>query len=234
MSLSLVLFRGQRGHRLKGRTIAIPRAFLFCTASVLATAVAMLGGAAAQASISSPSQADHWGYFFGDHIKRDTDVIKTPEKMTLPAPIAQLGTSNSTEYALLTDGELWAWGQGTHDELGDGSDANSFSVPVQVLFPPGVTIAYVPTDAMPYDTGLAVDTQGNAWGWGFNQSGELCLGNKQSYDRPQRLPLGAVTALAGADGHAVFDSGGTVYSCGRNNDGGLGTGNTKSTFVPAR
>src|ERR1700728_988763 len=212
MLWSLLPFRSRREHRLEGRTIAV-----LCAASVLATAAATLGGTAAQASISSPSQADHWGYFFGDHVKGDGDVIETPKNMTLPAPIAQLGTSNSTEYALLTDGEVWAWGQGTHGQLGDGSGGNSFTVPVQVHFPRGVTIAYVPTDAMPYDTGLAVDTQGNAWGWGFNQSGELCLGNKQSYDKPKKLPLRAVTTLAGADGHAVFDSGGTVYSCGRNN-----------------
>jgi alpha-tubulin suppressor-like RCC1 family protein len=229
MSWSLTPFRSQRERPLEGRTIAV-----LCVASVLAAAAATLGGAAAQASISSPSQADHWGYFFGDHLKKDTDEIKSPEQMSLPAPIAQLGTSNSTEYALLTNGELWAWGQGTHGELGDGRDANSFTVPVQVLFPRGVTIAYVPIDAMPFDTALAVDTQGNAWGWGFNQSGELCLGNQQSHDIPQRLPLSAVTALAGADGHAVFDSGGTVYSCGRNNEGGLGTGKKASSKVPVR
>jgi alpha-tubulin suppressor-like RCC1 family protein len=201
---------------------------------VLAIAGATLGGTAAQAGISSSSQADHWGYFFGDHHTRDTDVILKPQKMTLPAAIAQLGTSNSTEYALLTNGELWAWGQGTHGQLGDGRDANSFTAPVRVHFPAGATISYIPTDAMPYDTGLAVDTRGNVWGWGFNQSGELCLGNRQSYDRPQELPLSAVTALAGADGHAVFDSRGTVYSCGRNNDGGLGTGKKTSSTVPVR
>ena len=40
--------------------------------------------------------------------------------MTLPGTVAEIGTSNSTEYALLTDGSLYAWGLGTQGELGDG------------------------------------------------------------------------------------------------------------------
>ena len=63
---------------------------------------------------------------------------------------------------------------------------------------------------MPYDTGLAVDTHGNAWGWGFNKKGELCLGDARSSDTPRELPLRApVTKLAGADNHAVYDADGT-------------------------
>ena len=51
-------------------------------------------------------------------------------------------------------------GQGTHGELGDGADANSFHAAVQVQFPRGVRIAFLPQDANPYDSGLAVDTRG--------------------------------------------------------------------------
>ena len=41
-------------------------------------------------------------------------------------------------------------------------------------------IASIPTDAMPFDTGLAVDTNGHVWGWGNNGGGELCLGNTRA------------------------------------------------------
>ena len=88
--------------------------------------------------------------------------------MTLPGKVAEVATSNSTEYALLTNGTVYAWGQGDHGELGDGATTNSFTTAVQVEFPAGVTIASLPTDAMPYDTALAVDTNGNVWGWGRN------------------------------------------------------------------
>jgi alpha-tubulin suppressor-like RCC1 family protein len=199
-----------------------------------AVAASNPGGAARQAPAVSAFQADHWGYFFGDGVKSDLDVHLSPVSIRLPSIVVQLGTSNSTEYALLADGTVWAWGQGTNGQLGDGSTANSFTAPVQVQFPPGVRIAFLATDAMPYDTGLAVDTHGNAWGWGINRSGALCLGNARPQDVPVQLPLTDVTSLAGAAGHAVYDAGGTVYSCGAGTDGVLGDGSTKASMVPVR
>jgi alpha-tubulin suppressor-like RCC1 family protein len=179
-----------------------------------------------------PDEADHWGYFFGDSSTADDDVNFSPVAIDLPAPVKQIGTSNSTQYALLTNGQVWAWGQGTAGELGDGGSVNSFTTPVQVEFPPGVQIAFLATDAMPYDTGLAVDTNGNAWGWGMNKGGALCTGNTKHYNKPVELPFTNVTALAGADGHAVYDAGGTVSSCGKNTFGVLGDGTAKASTVP--
>jgi alpha-tubulin suppressor-like RCC1 family protein len=56
----------------------------------------------------------------------------------------------------------------------------------------------------------------------------------QSYSTPVKLPLADVTAVAGADQHASYDAGGTLYSCGGNHDGQLGDGSTKPSFVPVR
>jgi alpha-tubulin suppressor-like RCC1 family protein len=97
-----------------------------------------------------------------------------------------------------------------------------------------VRIASIPTDAMPYDTALAVDTNGNAWGWGDNDGGELCLGNKDVYRTPAKLPLSAVTELAGASTHAMYDSGGTVYACGQDLKGDLGIGRRGAAMHPTR
>jgi alpha-tubulin suppressor-like RCC1 family protein len=180
----------------------------------------------------SLNQADHWGFFFGDKSSADNDLNLSPAAIDLPAPVTQIGSSNSTEYALLNNGQVWAWGQGTEGQLGNGAYANSFTTPVQVKFPKGVQIAFLATDAMPYDTALAVDTMGNAWGWGMNKDSSLCLGNADKHNKPVQLPLTDVTTLAGADGHAVYDSNGTVYTCGKNVDGVLGTGNSQSTKVP--
>jgi len=180
------------------------------------------------------SSIQHWGAFFGDNNSADNNRTLRPATLNLPASVAQVGSSNSTQYALLSDGTLWAWGQGTNGEFGNGQTTNSFTAPVQVQFPTGVHIAYIPTDAMPYDTGLAVDTNGNVWGWGLNEFGELCLGNTTEYNSPVELPFANVTTLAGASGHAVYDSNGTVYSCGSNWNGILGNGTKKSSTVPVQ
>src|ERR1700759_60547 len=78
----------------------------------------------------------HWGSFFGGR-KGNFDLQKSPVAVTLPGKVAQVGSSNSTEYALLTDGRLYAWGLGTQGQLGNGRRRNSFNKPVQVRFPAG-------------------------------------------------------------------------------------------------
>jgi alpha-tubulin suppressor-like RCC1 family protein len=176
----------------------------------------------------------HWGSVFGGGSRRYFDMRISPAVVTVPGTVAEVGTSNSTEYALLTNGSLYAWGLGTQGQLGDGGTENSFTAPVRVRFPAGVRIASIPTDAMPYDTALAVDTHGRVWGWGINGGGELCLGGHRSYRTPVRLPFSHVTALAGASNHAQYDADGTVYACGQNSSGDLGDGSARDSTTPVR
>jgi alpha-tubulin suppressor-like RCC1 family protein len=208
--------------------------------SAAVAAVFLIGGCGSQPppSASAPrpvitSTVKHWGSFFGG-TSGNSDTELSPTALTVPGTIAEIGTSNSSQYALLTDGRVYAWGLGTQGQLGDGRRENSFTKAVQVRFPAGVKIASLPADVMPYDTALAVDTRGRVWGWGHNGGGELCLGNTRAYSTPVRLPLSHVTALAGASNHAVYDAGGTVYACGVNSAGDLGDGSLRNAVTPVR
>ena len=159
-------------------------------------------------------------------------MTTSPASVSLPGSVAEVATSNSSQYALLTNGSVYAWGLGNAGQLGDGATKNSFTKPVRVRFPAGVKIASLPSDVMPFDTGLAVDTKGNVWGWGDNQGGELCLGNHQKHLTPVRLPFSHVTAVAGAFDHALYDAKGQVWACGLNSLGELGDGTIKSSSWP--
>lgn len=170
-----------------------------------------------------------WGTF-----AQSSSQHLSPVTVTLPAPVAEVGTSNAAVYALLTNGTVYAWGTGTRGELGDGGTVNSFSTPVQVKFPAGVTIASIPVNSDPWDTAFAIDTTGHAWGWGANASGDLCLGNATEHNTPVELPFTGVTAVAGAANHATYDAGGTLYSCGEGVYGELGDGTTKGSEVPVK
>jgi alpha-tubulin suppressor-like RCC1 family protein len=214
--------------------VAVAGAIAALTGGAVAGAARIPAAGAGTHPAVSSSQADHWGWFFGSKVRHDGDKNLKPTAIQLPSPVVQVGSSNSTEYALLSNGTVWSWGQGSDGQLGNGTTGDSFTKAVQVQFPAGVQIAFLATDAMPFNTALAVDTKGRAWGWGDNKDGELCLGNKRSYDVPQELPLTDVTTLAGADGHGVYDSQGTVYSCGLNDDGVLGDGSSNPSTVPVR
>lgn len=184
-------------------------------------AVLAAGPVAAQAA--TDGTVAHWGR-----------GRTSPATVQLPGPVAEVGTNNTTAYALLTNGRLYAWGAGSHGQLGNGTTRKNASSPVRVKFPAGVKIASIPADATPWDTGFAIDTTGHVWGWGANAGGELCLGNEQSYTTPVKLGFSNVTAVAGAYQHATYDAGGTLYSCGVNSHGVLGDGSTASSRVPVQ
>src|ERR1700735_1476589 len=104
-----------------------------------AVAVAASGPAVAFPGVTaSGATVEHWGRVSGNK-------NLSPVAITMPAPVAQIGSSNSAEYALLTNGTVYAWGDGGEGQLGDGSTANSFTTPVQVQFPAGVTLASIAT-----------------------------------------------------------------------------------------
>jgi alpha-tubulin suppressor-like RCC1 family protein len=229
---------GRSGHHVVGQGPSAPLAKSSSAPprqGSAAPVVEIPAGATAQASaapaVDGQSVVEHWGAFFGGAAAED-DQQNSPVGVTVPGTVAQVGSSNSTEYALLTDGSLYAWGLGNEGQLGNGSTVSSLTTAVQVRFPPGVRIAWIPADAMPYDTALAVDTTGRVWGWGNNFGGELCLGNTMVYTTPVELPFVDVTALAGASNHVVYDADGTVYACGQNVDGDLGDGSGLDSTTP--
>jgi alpha-tubulin suppressor-like RCC1 family protein len=194
-----------------------------------------LSGAGASASPAAYGTIKHWGaYFGGPIVPLPYDLQRSPVRLDLPGRITEIATSNSTQYALLANGSVYAWGLGNTGQLGDGSTESSFTRPVRVRFPAGVKIASIPIDVMPYNTGLALDTTGHVWGWGYNSFGQLCLGNRTEYNTPVRLPLSRVTLLSGAGGHSLFYSRGTVYACGNNTYGELGNGTRRSSDVPVK
>ena len=209
--------------KLRGTSATVRKVVLVAGAGLCVGCLpAVLAGGTASAQGSSGGTVEHWG--LGQ---------RSPVAADLPGPVAEVGTSNSDAYALLANGTVWAWGSGSHGELGDGGTTSS-ATPVQVRFPAGVTIASIPTDAMPWDTAYAIDTNGHVWGWGANAGGELCLGNETSYSTPVQLPLTDVTAVAGAAQHTTYDAGRTLYSCGGNHVGQLGDGGTTSSHVPVK
>lgn len=137
--------------------------------------------------------------------------------------VVQVATTNSDSYALTSTGRVWAWGTGTHGQLGDGRTVAIARRAAPVHFPAGVRIAFL-ADPMPYDAALAVDTHGGVWGWGENDALQLCLAHRGPFFVPRRLPLTGVRLATGAGGHSLFDADGKVVACGQNAAGELGNG----------
>jgi alpha-tubulin suppressor-like RCC1 family protein len=175
------------------------------------------------------------GYGWGQPYAKGNPIgpVSTPTAVTgIPSPVVQIATSNSDSYALDNTGKVWAWGAAAQGELGNGRhETSSFvATPTQVHFPAGVTITKLANPG-PYETMIAIDSHGDAWGWGDDDDHELCM-NRTTIRTPVELPFSDVTLATGAGDHALFDAGGALYACGANSDGDLGDGTTKPSSTP--
>jgi alpha-tubulin suppressor-like RCC1 family protein len=124
--------------------------------------------------------------------------------------------------AIMTDGSLYCWGYNYYGQIGDGTTCTSSSYlngcngqtgrssPVEVSLPTGRTVTAVSTGV--YHTCAILD-DGSVWCWGYNDKGQLGVGNMSSgtwaYSPSQTLlPTGrTATAIASGENHncAVLD-----------------------------
>lgn len=130
--------------------------------------------------------------------------------------------------ALLQDETVWAWGDNSFGQLGDGRSGGNSTRPGQVQGLSGVVAI-----AAGYLHSLAVLKDGTVWAWGLNNLGQL--GDGSTLDRPTPVPvldlngqpLGDVIAIAGGGWHSLaLRRDGTVWAWGYNANGQLGDGST--------
>ena len=105
-----------------------------------------------------------------------------PERVPLQAAALDVSCggnypSNGHCLTILSDGTVWAWGNNSSGQLGDGSTTNR-ARPVQITPPPGVSFVEVAAGGV---HSLALDTHGNVWAWGDNTYGELGDNQAETY-----------------------------------------------------
>ena len=134
--------------------------------------------------------------------------------------------------ALDSNGNAYAWGYNGFGQLGNGTTTSS-DVPVAVTMPPGVTFTSI------YAAGVytvALDSNGNAYTWGFNSNGQLGDGTEtdSSVPVPVTMPAGVTftSVKAGGNYSLALASDGNAYAWGYNGFGGLGDGTTTASSIP--
>jgi len=125
--------------------------------------------------------------------------------------------------AIRNDGLLFAWGTNNFGQLGDNSTINRSS-PVQIGTSSWTLVsANAPTGGGPV---LAIRNDGTLWGWGYNVTGVLGLGDTAYRSNPvQVVGGGSWIAVAASKSHAIaIKSDYTLYTWGLGTSGQLGDG----------
>jgi alpha-tubulin suppressor-like RCC1 family protein len=145
--------------------------------------------------------------------------------------IIQVSAGAYYSLALRSDGTVWAWGDNSSGQLGDGTTG----VKDRAQQVPGLSgVTKVIAGAT---TSYAIQADGTLMAWGDNSIGLLGNGTSTGISAtPVPVPgLTGVTQLSSAYGYtlAVVGPSGTMWSWGANGVGNLGDGTTTAHYTPA-
>jgi len=90
-----------------------------------------------------------------------------------------ISAGHSSSFVIQSDGSLWAWGDNSAGQLGDGTTVNRYA-PVKII-----------DDVVAVSSGvshtMAIRNDGSLWGWGSNNRGELGDGTTERQFAPIRI-----------------------------------------------
>ena len=175
-----------------------------------------------------------WGWNFTGQLGNG---LNTPD-VNIPA---QVGTSNNwrkidagDQHSLAIDasGILWAWGNNTFGQLGDGTNTTSLS-PIPIGTATNWSVISAGTDHS-----MAINSGNILYTWGNNTNGQLGDGTNTASNVPIPISFGSdgsvsfyIAISAGQTHSLVIKNDNTLWSTGFNNQGQLGLGNLVNTNV---
>ena len=163
---------------------------------------------------------------------RSTCLLSSvPVKVHGIAGAVALASGFDTAYALLRDGTVWAWGDNSFGQLGDGTRHPSNGTPVRVT-----GLDDVVTIAAGSSTGYGLDRKGNLWAWGYGAYGQLGDASAANSDVPVRVrKVSHVVEVAGGGDMAyALDREGNLWAWGYGAYGQLGNGYMVSLDEPTQ
>ncbi len=118
-----------------------------------------------------------WGYNATGQLGDGTTTNRgAPVRVPGSQVWSAIAGGRDMSYALRSDGTVWAWGLNTDGELGNGTTTSS-TVPVRV----GSLTERRRRSPAGRDHGLAVESDGSVWTWGWNA---LRPAGRRHHDRP--------------------------------------------------
>jgi alpha-tubulin suppressor-like RCC1 family protein len=185
-----------------------------------ASPTAIASGGLHSLALASDGTAYAWGANFDGELGTGGTVSShVPVPVQFPAGVTPTAISAGQYHnlALGSDGALYAWGDNTWGQLGNGGEkvngCTCSAVPTPVHLPTGVTATVISAG---YDYSLALGSNGNVYAWG----GASENGHPESTPVPVQvqLPTGVnvSTVVAGGSFSLALGSDGTVYAWGAN------------------
>ena len=173
--------------------------------------------------------------------------IPEPRVIDLPGKVLRVAVGEATQYAVLEDGTVVAWGNNDEGQLGNGAPGANVALgtyPKPSVAPVRVTGL---ADIIEIEGGrkhaVALRRDGIVWAWGWRDNGALGGGDARPAGSQRVVSALAPVAVPGLEGITQIAVGrahnlalrrdGHVMSWGANGAGELGVGTLVTGWVPA-
>ena len=165
------------------------------------------------------------------HYGSSDSTNPTPTATGTALPTRSLAAGSNFGLAVRPDGTLWAWGDNTYGQLGDGTTTSS-RVPHQA----GPDHDWVQVTAG-NQFGLGLKADGSLWAWGHNNLGQLGTttnaGTSTANPAPSRVGTARYTRLAAGSVHSLaLQADGSLWAWGNNYHGELGNPTNAGASTP--
>ena len=175
-----------------------------------------------------------WGYNGSGQLGDGTTTHRSvpTQESTTATDWSSVSAGYMYTIALKVDGTLWAWGDNTDGQLGDGTRTNNF-VPTQEST---AATDWSSVSVGDYHT-VAIKDDGTLWAWGDNTDGQLGDGTTNNKSVPTQESTAATdwsSVSAGGDYTEALKDDGTLWAWGYNGSGQLGDGTTTNRSVPTQ
>ena len=161
---------------------------------------------------------------------QSTDTCTITVQQTITINWADVAAGYMHTAAIRADGSLWASGNNSYGQLGDGTNIDKL---LSTQIGNDTNWAKV---AAGYSHTVAIKTDGSLWAWGGNAHGELGDGTNIDKNVPTRIGLGTNWAVvfAGSMHNMAIKTDGSLWAWGWNTYGQVGDGTGVSKYIPTR
>jgi alpha-tubulin suppressor-like RCC1 family protein len=186
-------------------------------------------------AIDKNGRAWAWGVNGNGQLGNNTVISQRTPVSVLGAikTFCKVSVGGFHSLAIDKNGRLWAWGNNSNGQLGNNTSANSALTPVSVL---GAVKTFCHI-AGGNSQSVAIDKNGQAWGWGFNGSGQTGDGSATDRLTPVSVQGQKKTFCKIASGNGTtlsIDNYGRLWAWGFNGNAQVGDGSTIPKRTPTR
>jgi len=173
-----------------------------------------------------------WGSNEGGELGISTEEpteLLTAKEIDLLVAAIEIAAGDDFSLAIGEDGQVYAWGNNYFGQLGDSTEQSTSYIPEPISNVTGAEAI-----AAGNSHGLAVDSQGKVWAWGYNSKGQAGVVDTDEVFEPQQLSsLSDIVELAAGMSHSVaLDADGRVWAWGDNTLGQLGNSSVGEVATP--